>query len=101
MPTDLLKYCLYYDGTEKSIQDQPMAFYEKCWIIDSENGHPMLKANVKEMLAYGIEEEWMDQFGVPHTYICVFFNRYCHFGGPINIEDFKKWFTELREGKMK
>ena len=94
----LLKYCIYYDGTEESSQTL-MGDYERHWLdaYVQSNGQAF-QWEVKDMIHNGINEEWIDSFGIPRSMVGLFFNRYCHWVGLYNKNDFMKWFEDIRNG---
>lgn len=94
----LLKYCIYYDGTEESSQTL-MGDYERHWLdaYVQSNGQAF-QWEVKDMIHNGINEEWIDSFGIPRSMVGLFFNRYCHWVGLYDKNDFMKWFEDIRNG---
>lgn len=95
--TSLLKFCLYYDGTDESVENELWASYEEHWIHACiQTNDQAFQLEVKEMIHNGISEEWIDSFGIPRTLIGAFFNRYCHWVGMYDKNDFMKWFEEIR-----
>ena len=97
----LLKYCIYYDGTDESAASSLMAFYEKCWLWSSiMNESNFLEENVREMLVNDINSDWIDGFCIPRTLVGIFFNRYCHWVGLWKKEEFMDWFENVRKGNI-
>ena len=97
----LLKYCLYYDGSDDSWKNSQWGDYERHWIygyIRSNNQY--LQWDVQYMIIRGISEEWIDSFGIPRSLVGLFYNRYDHWVGIYDIKDFMNWFEEIRKGKV-
>lgn len=93
----LMKYCLYYDGSDESCENTKWGFYERHWIHDSvRTSNQAFQYEVKDMIHQGISEDWIDSFGIPRTLVGIFFNRYCHWVGLYDINDFKNWFEGVR-----
>ena len=100
LETPLLKYCLYYDGTDESTENSNWGYYERHWLYDCvKTNDQAFQWEVKDMIHCGISEEWIDSFGIPRTLIGIFFNRYCHWVGLYDKNDFMKWFEGVRSGK--
>ncbi len=93
----LLKYCLYYDGSDDSCENSKWGFYERHWLYGSVRTNDQeFQCEVTDMIHNGISEDWIDSFGIPRTLVGIFFNRYCHWVGLFDIKDFMKWFEGVR-----
>lgn len=93
----LMKYCLYYDGTQESCENTKWAYYERHWLQNTVmTNDDAFQWEVKDMIHNGISEEWIDSFGIPRSLVGIFFNRYCHWVGLFDIKDFMKWFEGVR-----
>ena len=98
---ELLKYCLYYDGTEKSRESCLWGDYEEHWLHECiKNNDQAFQSEVGYMINRGISEERLDSFSIPRSLVGIFFNRYCHWVGLYDIKDFMKWFENLRNKKV-
>jgi len=99
----LLKYFVYYKGTEDSMSKNLMAGYEHSWACSHLIGEDVrFEHEVYDMIKYyEIEEEWIDSFGIPRTLIGLFFNRYCHWSYYTTKDNFKHWFEDVRNVKNK
>ena len=98
---ELLKYCIYYDGTEKSRENRLWGDYEGHWLNDCiDTNDKAFQQEVEYMIRCGISEEWLDSFGIPRSLIGIFFNRYCHWLGLYDIKDFMSWFEDVRNKKV-
>ena len=96
----LLKFCLYYDGTDESCENSHWGFYERHWVYGYiKTNNQEFQWEVQDMIHHGISEDWIDSFGIPRTLVGIFFNRYCHWLGLYDIKDFMKWFENVRSGK--
>lgn len=100
--TPLLKHCLYYDGTDASCENSQWGYYERHWLHDCiKTNDQAFQWEVKDMIHSGISEEWIDSFGIPRTLVGIFFNRYCHWLGLYDINDFMKWFEGIRNKSVR
>lgn len=99
----LMKYFVYYDGTDSTISNDLMGSYEHIWMCFHLLGdEQQYEFEVMDMIQhYGITEEWLDNFGIPRTLIGLFFNRYCHWSYCCIPKEFMAWFEDVRKGKKK
>lgn len=96
----LMPYFVHYDGTEDSINNDSLAWYEYLWsclrLIGKDSQYDF---EVNDMINnYGFEEDWLDSFELPRTLIGLFFNRYCHWLNYADKDGFKSWFEKYRKG---
>lgn len=102
METPLLKYCLYYDGSDESCENTQWGYYERHWLYKCvQTNNQAFQWDVKEMILNGISEEWIDSFDIPRTLVGIFYNRYCHWVGMYDKKDFMKWFEKIRRANKK
>ena len=99
-----LKYCIYFDGDpEGKHENELFSSYEESWCewVDDPSQEKYLQENVREMIGRGVSLSWMESFGIPKTLIGIFFNRYCHWISLYDVEDFKKWFEDVRNKRIR
>ena len=96
-----LDYCVYYDGSNKSIDKHIFAYYERCWIWQLFLYGEHYENDIKCMNSFGITNEWIDSFNIPRSLVALFFNRYMHWAvmGNFDKEAFMHWFEKIRNAE--
>ncbi len=88
-----VKLCRYYDGSEAPASPDPFWGYEETWVELCMQESTLIVEYVEELHNY--LPSWCNNDDAPLSLKALLLNRYLHFCGRFDKNDFTRWFKDI------